>query len=70
MEARIYDNGIYRDMTDKEIAELCNAEQSYKIESKNNLTALAEGLSTATSLAQVRSSAKAVLEAESEAKNE
>lgn len=70
MKARIYDNGAYRDMTDEEIAELCNAEQPYKTESKDNLTALAEGLSTATSLAQVRSSAKAVLKAESEAKNE
>lgn len=67
---RILDNGNYRDMTEEEVAELCNVEQPYNDESKDNLTALAEGLSTATSLAQVRSSAKAVLEAEREAKNE
>lgn len=67
---RILDNGNYRDMTEEEVAELCNFEQPYNDESKDNLTALAEGLSTATSLAQVRSSAKAVLEAEREAKNE
>ena len=67
---RILDNGNYRDMTEEEVAELCNVEQPYNDESKDNLIALAEGLSTATSLAQVRSSAKAVLEAEREAKNE
>ena len=67
---RILDNGNYRDMTEEEVAELCNVEQPYNDESKDNLTAFAEGLSTATSLAQVRSSAKAVLEAEREAKNE
>ena len=67
---RILDNDTYRDMTKEEIAELYDADQPYQTESKDNLTALAEGLSTATSLAQVRSSAKAVLEAESEAKNE
>ena len=67
---RILDNEIYRDMTEEEIAELYDADQTHQTESKDNLTALAEGLSTATSLAQVRSSAKAVLEAESEAKNE
>ena len=67
---RILENDIYRDMTEDEIAELKKNQQPYNDESKDNLTTLAEGLSTATSLAQVRSSAKAVLEAESEAKNE
>lgn len=67
---RILENDIYRDMTEDEIAELKKNQQFYNDESKDNLTTLAEGLSTATSLAQVRSSAKAVLEAESEAKNE
>lgn len=65
---RILDNDTYRDMTEEEIADLCNVETI--MQSKDNLTTLAEGLSTATSLAQVRSSAKAVLEAESEVKNE
>ena len=67
---RILENDIYRDMTEEEIAELCKLQKLNETQSKDNLTALAEGLSTATSLAQVRSSAKAVLEAESEAKNE
>ena len=65
---RILENDIYRDMTEDEIAELQKIQQPYNDENKDNLTTLAEGLSTATSLAQVRSSAKAVLEAESEAK--
>ena len=67
---RILENDTYRDMTAEEIAEFYDADQPYQTESKDNLTTLAEGLSTANSLAQVRSSAKAVLEAESEAKNE
>ena len=58
---RILENDIYRDMTEEEIAELRKFQQFSEIESKDNLTTLAEGLSTATSLAQVRSSAKAVL---------
>lgn len=54
-------NKIYRDMTDEEISEINNIEQLNEPEPKDDLTTLAEGLSTATSLAQVRSSAKAVL---------
>lgn len=58
---RIYDNGIYRDMTaEEETAVMAVAEQE-TTENKDGLTSLAEGLSKATSLAQVRSSAKAVL---------
>lgn len=58
---RIYDNGIYRDMTiEEETAVMSFAEQE-TTENKDGLTSLAKGLSTATSLAQVRNSAKAVL---------
>ena len=58
---RFLENDIYRDMTEDEIAELCKLQKLNETQSKYNLTTLAEGLSTATSLAQVRSSAKAVL---------
>ena len=58
---RIYDNGIYRDMTEEEIAELCNVEQPYNDENKDNLTTLAEGLSTATSIKDIQEAAKNIL---------
>ena len=61
---RILDNDIYRDMTEDEIAELCNAEQLYNGESKDNLTALAEGLSTANNIKDVQEAAKNILESE------
>ena len=61
---RIYDNGIYRDMTEDEIAELCNVEQPYNDESKDNLMALAEGLSTANNMRDVQKAAKNILESE------
>ena len=58
---RIYDNGIYRDMTAEEEAAVMSFVEQETTENKDGLTSLAEGLSTATSLAQVRNSAKAVL---------
>ncbi len=57
----IYDNGIYRDMTAEEEAAVMAVAEQETTENKDGLTSLAEGLSTVTSLAQVRSSAKAVL---------
>ena len=57
---RILDNKTYREMTENEIREFDSDENDCG-ESKDSLTTLAEGLSTATSLAQVRNSAKAVL---------
>lgn len=61
---RILDNDTYRDMTEEEIAELCNVEQFYNDESKDNLTALAEGLSTANNMKDVQKAAKNILESE------
>ena len=61
---RILDNDTYRDMTEDEIAELCNVEQLYNNESKDNLTALAEGLSTANNMKDVQEAAKNILESE------
>lgn len=58
---RIYDNGIYRDMTAEEKTAVMSFAEQETTENKDGLTSLAEGLSTATSLAQVRNSAKAVL---------
>lgn len=57
---RILDNKTYREMTENEIREFDSDENDCG-GSKDSLTTLAEGLSTATSLAQVRNSAKAVL---------
>ena len=61
---RIYDNGIYRDMTEEEIAEFQKIQQPYDDESKDNLTALAEGLSTANNMKDVQEAAKNILESE------
>lgn len=61
---RILDNDTYRDMTEEEIAEFCNVEQPYNDESKDNLTALAEGLSTANNMKDVQKAAKNILESE------
>ena len=61
---RIYDNGIYRDMTEEEIAEFQKIQQPYDDESKDNLTALAEGLSTANNMKDVQEAAKNILEGE------
>ena len=59
---RILDNDTYRDMTEEEIAELYDVDQPYKTESKDNLTALAEGLSTANTISQIRAVAQSILE--------
>ena len=61
---RILENDIYRDMTEDEIAELKKNQQLYNDESKDNLTALAEGLSTANNMKDVQEAAKNILENE------
>ena len=61
---RILENDIYRDMTEDEIAELKKNQQLYNDESKDNLTTLAEGLSTATNIKDVQEAAKNILEVE------
>ena len=60
---RILENDIYRDMTEDEIAELYSDEQPVQ-QSKDNLTALAEGLSTANNMKDVQEAAKNILEIE------
>ena len=67
---RMYDNGIYRDMTEEEEAAVMAVTEQEETANKDGLTSLAEGLSTATSLAHVRSAAKSVLANESEETNE
>ena len=59
---RILENDIYRDMTEDEIAELQKIQQPYNDESKDNLTALAEGLSTANTISQIRAVAQSILD--------
>ena len=61
---RILENDIYRDMTEDEIAELKKNQQFYNDESKDNLTTLAEGLSTANNMKDVQEAAKNILESE------
>lgn len=59
---RIFENGIYRDMTEEENATFNFSDEATEdVAKKDKLTSLAEGLSTATSLAQVRNSAKNIL---------
>ena len=60
---KILENDIYRDMTEDEIAELYSDEQPVQ-QSKDNLTALAEGLSTANNMKDVQEAAKNILESE------
>ena len=60
---RILENDIYRDMTEEEVAELYSDEQPV-LQSKDNLTALAEGLSTANNMKDVQEAAKNILESE------
>ncbi len=67
---RMYDNGIYRDMTEEEEVAVMAVTEQKETANKDGLTSLAEGLSTATSLAQVRSAAKSILAEESEGANE
>ena len=61
---RILENDIYRDMTEDEIAELCKLQKLNETQSKDNLTALAEGLSTANNMRDVQEAAKNILENE------
>ena len=61
---RILENDIYRDMTEDEIAELKKNQQLYNDENKDNLTALAEGLSTANNMKDVQEAAKNILGSE------
>ena len=61
---RILENDIYRDMTEEEIAELKKNQQFYNDESKDNLTELAERLSTANNMKDVQKAAKNILESE------
>ena len=61
---RILENDIYRDMTEEEIAELKKNQQLYNDENKDNLTTLAEGLSTAANIKDVQEAAKNILESE------
>ena len=60
---RILENDIYRDMTEEEVAELYSDEQPVQ-QIKDNLTALAEGLSTANNMKDVQEAAKNILESE------
>ena len=61
---RILDNNTYRDMKEEEIAELFSDIQSSELDNKDNLTALAEGLSTANNMKDVQEAAKNILESE------
>ena len=61
---RILDNNTYRDMTKEEIAELFSDIQLPELDNKDNLTALAEGLSTANNMKDVQEAAKNILESE------
>ena len=60
----ILDNNTYRDMTEEEIAELFSDIQLPELDNKDNLTALAEGLSTANNMKDVQEAAKNILENE------
>ncbi len=53
--ARVYDNGVYRDMTDEELKDLDRP-------NPNALTEMIESMSTATTLAQMRNAARIFLE--------
>ena len=55
---RILDNNTYRDMTEEEIEELFSDIQSSELDNKDNLTALAEGLSTANNMKRRSKSGK------------
>ena len=61
---RILDNNTYRDMTEEEIAELFSDIQLSELDNKDNLTALAEGLSTANNMKDIQEAAKNILESE------
>lgn len=55
--AKIYDNGIYREITEKDLLQATNVETT----PTDSVIALAEGLSTATTIAQIRAVAKSIL---------
>ena len=59
---RILENDIYRDMTEEEIAELCKLQKLNETQSKDNLTTLAEGLSKANTISQIRAVAQSILD--------
>lgn len=59
MNITINKNGEFIDVDEKKLVD--NTLNCKESDAKDGLTSLAEGLNTATSLAQVRSSAKAVL---------
>ena len=61
---RILDNNTYRDMTEEEISELFSDIQLPELDNKDNLTTLAEGLSTANNIKDVQEAAKNILEGE------
>lgn len=62
---RIYENGVFRDATEKEISEMAelNTEKLTQTQQTDPLTEMATAMSTATTLAQVRTAAKAFLDA-------
>ena len=68
MKITINKNGEFIEVEVTELSDktLCNEE----VEAKDGLTSLAEGLSTATSLAQIREAAKSVLSDEGVVENE
>ena len=51
-------------MTEEEVAEFQKIQQPYDDESNDNLTTLAEGLSTANNMKDVQEAAKNILESE------
>ena len=62
---RIYENGIMREASEKEISEMAelNTEELTQTQQADPLTEMATAMSTATTLAQMRAAAKAFLEA-------
>ena len=60
--AKIYDNGIYREITEKDLLQATDVETT----PTDSVIALAAGLASAQTLAQVRSAAKSVLGGENE----
>ena len=59
--SRIYDNGIYRDMTAEEEALYNNADDTAESTRPDALTQMIKAMSTATTIAQMRSAAKSFL---------
>ena len=60
---RILDNGVYRDMTEKEVEMYCKEEPAeLEPAAPDALTEMVTAMSTATTIAQMRSAAKNFLE--------